>query len=254
MRFGLLDGTELTRPWPYPNDYPRNDHPWHRALWWSWKTINGVNYWEGNQTGTEPVETKVVTRPDGSAKIDLAIAYHRPDEAPVLLEKRRVAISAPDAGGTYFITWEANFTPPGADEVRFGQNSYGGFALRMAAEYCGDPARQIPAWTFANSEGHKDANNHAARWVSFQGTAANGQAAGVAIFDHLRNPRHPVLWQTRLQYPYLNPSLTCTEEYVLPAGQTLRLEYGVLVSGGALSADAVEQRWKAFADIAAAQP
>jgi len=22
------------------------DHPWHRGLWWSWKLINGINYWE----------------------------------------------------------------------------------------------------------------------------------------------------------------------------------------------------------------
>jgi hypothetical protein len=57
MRFGLLDGTELTRPWPVPKDYPKSDHVWHRALWWSWKMINGVNYWEENQTGTEPIDT-----------------------------------------------------------------------------------------------------------------------------------------------------------------------------------------------------
>ena len=35
MRVGLLDGTELTRPWPFPADYPKRDHTWHRALWWS---------------------------------------------------------------------------------------------------------------------------------------------------------------------------------------------------------------------------
>lgn len=251
MRFGLLDGTELTRPWPVPKDYPRNDHSWHRALWWSWKMINGVNYWEGNQTGTEPVQATIATQPDGSARIELTIAYHRPDEPPVVQEKRTVTVSAPDAGGTYFIDWEACFTPTGKDDVRFDQNSYGGFALRLAAECCGDAARQIPAWTFGNSEGQADPNNRAARWVSYQGTAANGQPAGVAIFDHPDNPRHPALWQTRAQYPYLNPSLTCREAYVLPAGKTLRLRYGVLIAGGSLDAAALEQRWKALAGTTA---
>ena len=251
VRFGLLDGTELTRPWPVPKDYPKNDHPWHIALWWSWKKINGVNYWELNHPGTEPVEAKVVTQPDGSARIELTIAYHRPRESPVVMEKRRVAVTAPDAAGTYFIDWEATFTPGGKDDVRFDQNSYGGFALRMAAECCGDAARKVPAWTFSNSQGQANCNNQAARWVAYQGTAPNGQAACVAIFDHPDNPRHPALWQTRPQYPYLNPSLTCKEDYVLPSGKSLHLRYRVLVHAGAADENALEQRWRTFAGTAA---
>ena len=27
------------------------DHPWHRTLWFSWKYINGVLYWEEDQDG-----------------------------------------------------------------------------------------------------------------------------------------------------------------------------------------------------------
>ena len=144
MRFGLLDGTELTRPWPIPKGYPRSDHPWHRALWWSWKRINGVNYWEENQTGTEPTEIKIVTHRDGSAQIALTISYHRPHEAPVVFEDRTLAVSAPDAAGSYFIDWQAAFTPAAKDDVRFDQNSYGGLALRMAAECCGVPDARFP--------------------------------------------------------------------------------------------------------------
>ncbi|MBM3853558.1 MAG: hypothetical protein FJ399_10430, partial [Verrucomicrobia bacterium] len=33
-------------------NYRPADHPWHYALWFSWKYINGVNYWEEDrQTG-----------------------------------------------------------------------------------------------------------------------------------------------------------------------------------------------------------
>jgi len=94
MRFGLLDGTELTRPWPVPEKYPRNDHVWHRALWWSWKTINGTNYWENNQTGTEPVKVTVETKPDGSARIASSIAYHCSNEPPVVLEELPPGVDA----------------------------------------------------------------------------------------------------------------------------------------------------------------
>ena len=33
------NGYELTLERP-------KDHPWHRGLWFSWKYINGINYWE----------------------------------------------------------------------------------------------------------------------------------------------------------------------------------------------------------------
>lgn len=249
MRLALLDGTELTRPWPFPKDYPKNDHTWHRALWWSWKTIDGVNYWEGNQTGTEPTETAVETHADGSAEIAMSVAYHTPGNAPVVLEKRTIRVSAPDAAGSYFIAWDAAFTAAGKKEVRFGQNSYGGFALRLAAECCGDPKRKIPGWTFCNSDGQANCNDKPARWVSYQGKFPNGEAACIAMFDHRENPRHPSLWQSRANYPYLNPSLTCKEDYVLAPGKTLRLRYGVLVHAGTADAKTIEDRWRTFAGV-----
>jgi len=248
MRFGLGDGTELTRPWPIPKGYARGDHRWHRALWWSWKAIGGVNYWEGNQQGTEPVEAKVTANDDGSAAIRLKIAYHQPGKAPVAMEARQIDVTAPDAGGSYLIRWRAIFTPAGKDDVVFNRNSYGGFALRLAAECCGDPAAGKPAWTFVDSEKRKDSNGRTARWVAYHGTAANGQPVTVAVFDHPANPRHPSLWQTRAHYPYLNPSFTCRQAYTLKAGKTLTLTYGVRVHQGAFAAGAIERAWRQFAD------
>jgi len=152
MRFGLIDGTELTRPWPFSKDYPKSDHTWHRALWWSFKAINGVNYWEKNQRGTEPIEVEIAHNDDGSARIRTTIAYHLPDEAPVMIERRTINVAAPDATGTYLIDWQATFTPTGKDDVVFNRNSYGGLALRMAAECCGDVKTGKPAWKFLDSE------------------------------------------------------------------------------------------------------
>jgi len=247
MRIGLLDGTELTRPWPFPKDYPKADHTWHRALWWSWKAIDGVNYWEEHQQGTDPVEVRIERRDDGSARLEVKIAYHRPNEKPVVIEKRVITVTAPDASGSYLIDWQATFTPAGEKDVVFNRNSYGGLAIRMAAECCGDAAAGKPAWTFSDSEGQPNSNGRRARWVAYQGTTPGGRRAAIAIFDHPANPRHPSWWQTRTHYPYLNPSLTCKEDYTLPAGKSLTLRYGVLVHDGPIDAEGLERRWKAFA-------
>ena len=104
----LADGTELT--WLSPPD-----HPWHRSLWFAWKEINGVNYWEedpatGKSQGrTEIVAVKASPAPDFFAKIEVDLAYHPPDQPPVLTEHRVLTISAPDAGGGYAINWQATF-------------------------------------------------------------------------------------------------------------------------------------------------
>ena len=247
MRFGLLDGTELTRPWPVPKGYPKSDHIWHRALWWSFKAIDGVNYWEKNQQGTDPVKVRVTPNKDGSARIHMTVAYHLPDKAPVVTEDRLITVSAPDAAGNYLITWRATFTPAGKKDVVFNRNSYGGFALRMAAECCGDPAKPKSAWTFLGSDNQAKNNGRTARWVAYSGTAPNGRPAALAIFDHPDNPRHPTFWQTRSNYPYLNPSFTCKKDYTLPAGKSLTLTYGVFVHHGPATPETFERAWKSFA-------
>jgi len=247
MRIALLDGTELTRPWPFAKDYPKNDHTWHRALWWSWKAINGINFWEENQEGTDPTKVDVSHREDGSARIEAAIAYHLPERPPLVLEKRVIEIGKPDALGNYLIDWKATFTPAGKDDVIFNRNGYGGFAIRLAAEFCGNPAQGKPAWQFIKSVDGKDAPPRTSRWMAYHGTAQNGQPAAVAIFDHPANPRYPSLWQTRAQYPYLNPSFTCDADYTLRAGRSITLRYGVLAWHGPLDVEELERAWQAFA-------
>ena len=70
-------GTELT--WHRPPD-----HPWHRALWFSWKFIDGVNYWEENPaTGkvdgeTEILGTETEIVAGESARIAMRLSYHPP--------------------------------------------------------------------------------------------------------------------------------------------------------------------------------
>lgn len=248
MRVGLLDGTELTRPWPVPDGYPKSDHVWHKALWWSWKGINGVNFWEQNQRGTEPVAVTPKLNADGSARIEMTVSYHLPDKPPMATEKRIIEVSAPDKAGSYLITWQATFAPGGAEPVTFNRNGYGGLAIRMAAEFCGGIAKGIDAWTFIKSaepDARRGAGN---RWIAYAGTAQNGRAACLAMFDHPDNPRHPTQWATRTQYPYLNPAFTAAkEDFRLEPGQTLKLTYGILIQNAPADTDALERTWKDFA-------
>ncbi len=50
----LPDGPVLT--WNQPPD-----HRWHHGLWFSWKFLNGVNFWEPNRS---------TGKPDGQTRIE----------------------------------------------------------------------------------------------------------------------------------------------------------------------------------------
>ncbi len=247
MRVALLDGTELTRPHPFTKDYPRPDHTWHCALWFSWKGINGINFWEGHQQGTDPVETKVEKKEDGSAVIRSKISYHLPDAPPIATEQRTITVSAPRADGSYLVTWEMTFTPEGGKDVVFNRNGYGGFAMRLAAECCGDEATGRPRWEFSNSGKNEPNSWRSARWGAYQGPLPGDKKAAVAMFDHPENPRYPITWATRDRYPYLNPVIISKADYTLEKGKTLTLKYGVLIHPGLLPYEKTEKEWKEFA-------
>jgi hypothetical protein len=229
------------------------DHPWHRGLWFSWKYLNKINYWEedrktGLATGrTEVLDVKVTPCDDYSARFEMKLAYHPPGGANLLTEERLVEVSAPGKEGTYTIDWSATFTagdvpvvlertpPYGAkDGVRHG--GYAGLSLRMTPD--------AKKWKFFDSEGRvagKD-NGFAARWF-----AASGEGATVAILEHPKSFRYPTPWYVITGMPFYQPAILFVSPHTIPAGGALGVRYRVVIQSGAASAEALEREWKDFA-------
>jgi len=246
----LPDGTELTSLRP-------QDHPWHRALWFSWKYIDGLNYWEEDRkTGlsqgrTDIVDVELRKSKDYSAWFSMNLNYHPPGEPVVLNEKRSIKVSAPGEQGRYVIDWCSTFTT-GSEDVLLDRTpvpgdtngkSWGGYAglsVRMA--------KRTSQWQFIDSEGRKDQQMHGkrARWVDFSGRIVDGRAAGITIFDHPDNLRHPTPWYIAKGMPYFSPALLFDKPYTLPAGKSLTLRYRVLIHPGPSSSDLLEREWKLF--------
>jgi hypothetical protein len=142
-------GSDLDVPYIHPlgtvagqllsQDRPA-DHVWHHGLWFSWKFINGVNYWEINpQTGrpdgrTRWVNPLVETTDNRAAVISMQLSYvpAHEDAQAVLQERRRIEISAPDAQGQYQIDWTSRFTAVAdrvvLDRVPPKEQAWGGYA------------------------------------------------------------------------------------------------------------------------------
>jgi hypothetical protein len=213
------------------------DHVWHHGLWFSWKYINGLNYWEENpKTGqsqgrTELTAADAAARPDYSATLTQQLSYHPPGKPALMTERRTLVFGKPDASGGYAIDWTGEFavgaepvvldrTPP-PTQGGPGWGGYAGLSLRFPPG--------IKGWSFTTSEGIATAaegHGKPAKWVDF-----SSPAAGVTIIDLPANPRHPAPWYLSDSLPFFGPSPLFSEPMKLAAGERFTLRYRVVVHG-----------------------
>ncbi|MDZ8118768.1 PmoA family protein [Pontiella agarivorans] len=241
------DGTPFTALRP-------KDHPWHRGLWFSWKFINGVNYWEEVWNTGVPREgytrllstTKRISK-SKAVQIDQVLDYAPgKDAAPIMTETRTISVSAPDAEGVYMVDWSCTFTAlekdvlldrtplPGEPDGK-AHGGYAGLSVRMNKEV---GARG----EFVNRDGLKgmDTRRAAAAWEWF--SVADGDT--LLFMDHPDNLNHPAKWFVSTKMPYFSPAVIHDGPYTIKAGETLALKYRILIAPGALSAEAAEQFWQ----------
>ena len=242
-----VDGIELTANKPA-------DHIWHHSLWFAWKYINKINYWEpdkktGLAAGRTNIKSATLRRGDDfSARVELAIEYAPLGQPPVMRETRVMEFTAPRADGSYAIDWDARFsvgdseitldrTPPKATS-----GGYAGLSLRFP--------KGISGWSFLSSEDARSAaegNGKTARWADFSGPTKTGSVAGIAMFDHPSNSRYPSPWYLNETLPYFSPAIIYHEPMTLEAGAKMRLRYRILVHKGAGDSAGLEREWKTFA-------
>jgi hypothetical protein len=243
------DGRNLVRVSP-------PDHPWHYGHWFSWKTINGVNFWEtdrksGKSKGIATVlDPAIEIAPDQSAA---TIRYRReyrlrPGAPPVMADTFTVTIRPPDAEGlgpqidwtittTALTDIELGRTPPPGEPGSKPWGGYGGLSWRGA--------KALENVRFLASDGRLGMAMHRrhARWADATGTMA-GKPAGLVIIDHPSNPGHPTSWfivaTPKQPFWYLNPALLQPKPLRLAKGKSFIHRYRVLVHAAAPDAEALD--------------
>ena len=229
-----------------------DDHPWHRALWFSWKFINGVNYWEENRvTGksagrTSLLDTRRTELPGGVVRVEMDLTYAPAATGDRILDEfRTLEIHPLDADGAYRIDWSSRFlalkndvildrTPPPGEPGGKDWGGYAGYSLRMN--------REVAGGVFANSEGQTGSATHRqpARWLSY----SKPGVGAVLFLDHPTNLRHPAKWYVAEGMPYFSPSVIHDAPHTIKAGDTLRLQYRLVIQPSAVESDFAEQEWK----------
>lgn len=247
------------------------DHLWHKGLWFSWKYINDVNFWDWTEArGKNPKwPARPPHTPDGWSKmigretftpakegatLEMTIGYGR-EENLWLKELRWLAISEPDGEGNTLITWRSTFTAQDRKLVfdrtppQPTTGGYAGLGLRAP--------ESLKNVVFTNSLGTtgKDCRAQKAAWVDLtEGTDAAFGPTGLTIFDHPANPRHPTPWHvqdnpaSKTPFFYFNAALLYNEPLTLEPGQTMTLQYRILVHKGRLDAKKLDAMFKQFVE------
>jgi len=257
-----VSGTPLT--WLMPPD-----HVWHYGIWFSWKEINGINFWEENkQTHQAPGRTSwssvsVRTTAAGAARISLDLRYHEPGADPLLTEQRTIHIRPPRKNGTYVMDWTCNFevgdtnvkldrTPLPGEEGGQPWGGYAGLSIRYA--------KRLTDRKLVTNRGP----------VSFQSTPyarprakaadltghIDEQTAGIAMLGHPSNPRYPVPWYAIRKgvFGFLNAALIQHEPMTLPAGETMTLRYRLIVHRGRWSKQRLKRAVRRYTNHDENQP
>jgi hypothetical protein len=221
------------------------DHPWHYGLWFSWKFINNINYWEQDRTTgraegrtrwTQPV---IRTDADGRAVIRLTMEYVHPSGRIELTEQRQLVVSAPAADGSYTIDWTADFaagtnavtldrTPMPGEPNGQVNGGYGGLSLRLA----GPPValalvtEHQSVTQFASNRARPDA-----RALACNLSLDAAPIGAIAILSAPDNVKDRSPWYAVVSDPmrFCCSAILAPKPIVLGAGQTLALRYRIAV-------------------------
>lgn len=239
------------------------DHPWHLGYWFSWKFINGINYWEyldnfkSEETGyksagiTRLVSHNLISKEDFSCDMQLELDYYPDGSAPVLKETRQIHISPPMGDGSYYIDQESIFSPV-ADNVILDRTpisgepdgkSWGGYAglsIRFSQDYTS------PLVIAPDSSDNYKKND----WVYMGFNTLGGDTAGVCIFKDAGWTTPETSWYVinnpEIPFFYFSPAILFKGKITLRKSTNLHLRYRTWILSGKVSKEKLAKKYEEY--------
>jgi len=237
------DGLEMTALSPL-------DHSWHRGLWFTWKFVNGVNYWEegqeveGRQITLAPPTVEATRREGAEVRwtSDLAWRDTRDGGEKTRLLERRVITCRPGQDGLLVLDWEIEQTAQ--EEVTLDRTpfttwgGYGRLVVRMTQ------ALQKQNIIFDNGVETDRPTGQTYCWGAIQGQLDTGKAnyAAFVFLPSPNNPRAPEpFYGSACAFSnFFGPAPLFHEPLTVPQGETLRHAYRVLIVPRRVDANEVD--------------
>jgi hypothetical protein len=237
-------------------NFKPEDHPWHYGLWFSWKYINHVNYWEEDRaTGRAEGATRwtvpsIETQTDGRATIKFTVTYTNPTGRVDITEQREIAISALATDGGYELAWHARFTAgsedvlldrtpmPDEPEGKFN-GGYAGLALRLASAPLTFSAVSTHG-ALTHFEQERNRPNAAA--VGFNISDGPTPVGSIAIVSHPNNAGKEAPWYIVNSAPmrFVCAAILAPKPLRYAAGNSWELSYRIILRPTPWTAETLE--------------
>lgn len=232
------------------------DHPWHHALWFAIKFVNGDNFWEEmapygvlRHRDDPPV---MAAESDDAVSVSGFLDWVAPDRTTVVLRERRTLTHREVDPDSYAIDVAVELTAQvdvELDRTPFNGEwgGYGGLTFR------GRPDLVDSQLLLAGGEPSARIEGEPAPWLHLAGTV-DDEMVGIAILDAPTNPTHPVPWYASTQAPtygtgwanFVNAAFLWDGSRSLGAGESLTIDHRVLVHDGSWEGARVEAEWQAY--------
>jgi hypothetical protein len=251
-------GASYTRAYPMVRVAGEDDdHPHQRSFWFTHGSVNGVDFWsEGSRAGTiREVDRKVLVQGPVLGRLWTRDEWRAPDDRKVCEDERTVTFYR--TKGPRMIDFEITIHAPDGP-VTFGDTKEGMFGLRVASSM---DVKHGKGGKITNAEGLTDdrAWGQASPWVDYIGPV-QGKTVGIAILNHPGSFRYPTTWHVRTYGLFAaNPfgwhdfGKSDRGEFTLPAGQSIRFAYRVILHEGDTQAIGVPELFAAYARPPAVQ-
>jgi len=244
-----LAGKTISRGWPLePRAGDSEDHEWHRGFWYGHGDINGADFWR--EQGRDKTARLVARAAPEQSRHGAAIELAMTPPGGKAMGSMRQEFRFTDTRDARLLDATITIRADAGQALRFGDTDDGGFAFRLSEAFREDRGARL-----RNSEGRtgtKEIWGKPARWTDFSAEVGGGRA-GVALFDHPSNLRHPTRWHARgyglnAANPFALKSFTrdpaAEGSYTLPAGKALTLRYRAAIYDGEPD---LERLWNEFA-------
>lgn len=272
--FTTYRGREATKPYffpvfgptgrPFTRAYPMEDvegedrdHPHQRSFWFTHGNVNGVDFWASDplngdkpQYGTIRERTRSIGGGGGNLVGVLRTENDWLDhEGHALLSDERV-VWFHESASPRVIDFEITLKA-GAAPVTFGETKEGSFGLRVASSM---DVKKQQGGRITNAEGIHDTEAWGKRspWVDYTGPV-NGKTVGVAILNHPSSFRYPTAWHVRdyglfaaNPFGYKDFGINEPGEYVMKAGESIRLAYRVILHEGSTDEAKIAEAFRAY--------
>ena len=233
-----------------------SDHGHHRSLYVAYGEVNDVDVWAEGENSGRVVHQSFTNKSGGAAvgKIYTENDWVNKAGEKLMSDRQHFRIyNTPDTGT--IIDLDLTFIASAGD-VYFGDTKEGGIiSVRVNPSMNASDGGKIENAYGGINEG--ETWGVRAQWCDYSGIV-EGTPVGIAVFDHISNPRYPTYWHVR-NYGLMTTNIfgTGTFEgdqskdgsYTLKSGEEMNFRFRVLIHNGDAATGKVAQKYHDFINL-----